>query len=102
MAWASGDHVDFQPIGHAGFLEIGAEGAIDDADGGKILHAGKADRLQLVEEHVHQPEGIGAVDAGEDRRVLDDGQHLGGHVDDDLVGIAIGIRPASEPRPAIR
>ena len=34
-----GDHVDLQPVGHAGFLEIGAEGAVDDADGREILHA---------------------------------------------------------------
>ena len=34
--------------------------------------------------------GIGAADAGEDRRLLDDRQHLAGHVHDDLVGVAVG------------
>ena len=34
--------------------------------------------------------GIGAVDAGEHRRVLDHRQHLARHLLDDLVGVAVG------------
>ena len=34
--------------------------------------------------------GIGAVDAGEHRRVLDDRQDLARHLEDDLVGVAVG------------
>ena len=64
-----GDHVDLQGVGHAGLFEIGAEHAVDQPDGRKVLHAGKAERLQLVEKDVHVAERIGAVDAGEHRRV---------------------------------
>ena len=35
-------------------------------------------------------ERIGAVDAGEHRRLLHDRQHLARHLDDDVVGIAVG------------
>ena len=50
LACALRDHVDLEPIAHAGLLEIGAEGAVDEADGRKVLHAGEAERLQVVEE----------------------------------------------------
>jgi hypothetical protein len=66
------DHLDLQRVGHAGLFEIGAEDAVDQADGRKILHARKAERLQLIEEEVHVAEGICAVDAGEHRRLRDD------------------------------
>ena len=64
-----GDHVDLEPVGHAGLFEIGAEDAVDEADGREVLHAGEAERLELVEEHVHDAERIGAVDAGQHRRL---------------------------------
>ena len=64
-----GDHVDLQRVGHSGLFEIGAEDAVDQPDGRKVLHAGKAERLQLVEEEVHVAERVGAVDAGEHRRL---------------------------------
>ena len=38
-------------------------------------------------------ERVGAVDAGEHRRALDDRQHLARHLDDDRVGVAIGQQP---------
>ena len=96
------DHVDLQPVGHAGFLEIGAEGAVDQPDGREVLDAGEADRLELRRGMVEQAERIGAVDAGQHRRVRDHRQDLAGHLDDDLVGVAIGqqARTASRGRPS--
>ena len=64
-----GDHVDLQPEAHAGLLETLPHGAVEQADGRKILHAGKAHRFQFGQEARHQDEGIGAVDAGQHRRV---------------------------------
>src|SRR6266850_751434 len=94
-----GDHVDLQRIGHSGFLEIGAEYSVDQSDGRKILHAGKAERLQLIEETVHVAERVGAVDAGQYRRPGDDGEHFAGHFQHDRVGVAVrhqsGKRAAS-------
>src|SRR5581483_2245677 len=94
-----GDHVDLQRIGHAGFLQIGAEDAVDQPDGREALHAGEAERLQLIEEHIHVAEGIGAIDAGEHRRPGHDRQHLCRHLHHDGVGIAVsheaGERAAS-------
>ena len=87
------DHVDLEPEAHAGLLEALAHRAVEQADGREILHAGKAHRLQLGEELRHQHERVGAVDAGQHRRVLDHRQHLARHVLDDLVGVAIGEQP---------
>jgi hypothetical protein len=53
----------------------------------------KAHLLNLLEKDGHQPERVGAVDAREHRRVLDDRQHLGGHLDHDGVGVAVGHQP---------
>ena len=69
LSCALRDHLDLQRIGHAGLFEIGAEDAVDQADGRKVLHAGEAQRLQLIEEDIHVAERIGAVDAGEHRRL---------------------------------
>src|SRR3546814_17232338 len=43
-----------------------------------------------LEEAVEQAEGVGAVYAGQHRRVAGDRQHLVRHLHDDLVGIAVG------------
>ena len=60
---------------------------------GKFCTPEKPIALQLVEEHVHEAERIGAVDAGEHRRVLHDRQHLARHLHHDLVGVAVGHQP---------
>ena len=57
---------------------------------GEVLHAGEAERLDLVEKGVHPPERIGAVDPGQHRRALDDRQHLARHLDHDGIGVAVG------------
>jgi hypothetical protein len=70
-----------------------AEHAVDDPDGREVLHPGEAQRLQLVEEDVHDHERVGAVDAGEHGRVPDHRQHLVGHLLHDLVGVAVREQP---------
>ena len=67
------DHVDLQRVGHAGLFEIGAEDTVDQADGRKVLHARKAQHLQLIQETIHVAEGVGAIDAGQHRRLGHDG-----------------------------
>ena len=83
------DDVHFELIAHAGFLEGLPHVAVEQADGRKVLHAGKAERLQLFEEEAGNDERVGAVDAGEHGRPLHDGQDLVGHLLDDLVGVAV-------------
>lgn len=68
------DHVDFQVVSHARLLEIGPELPVDEADGGEVLHAGKAQVAQLLEKGGNVAEGICAADAGDDWCVLDDGE----------------------------
>ena len=69
---------------------FGAEDAVDQADGGEVLDAVEAHRLQLAQEDRHDAERIGAADAGQHRRVADDRQHFPRHVQDDRVGVAVG------------
>ena len=85
-----GDQFDLERVGHARLLEIGAHDPVDQSDSREILHARKAQTLEVVEKRVEQAEGIGAVDAGENRRVLDHRQHFPRHVPHDLVGVAVG------------
>src|SRR5262245_25218307 len=73
LAVCFGDHIDLEAEAHAGFFEVGADGAVEQPDRREVLHAGKAHRLELIEKHVHQPERIGAADAGKHRRVLHEG-----------------------------
>jgi hypothetical protein len=42
--------LDLEAVAHAGFLEIGAEGAVDEADGGKVLDPGKAQADEALQE----------------------------------------------------
>ena len=56
-------------VAHPGLLEVLPEGAVEQADGREVLDAGEADPLQLVEEDGHQPERVGAADAGQHGRV---------------------------------
>ena len=76
--------------------------AVEEADRREVLDAAEADPSQLVEEHGHQPERVGAADAGEDGRLLHDRQHLTRHVDDDRVRVAVRAagRRASRARPS--
>ena len=85
-----GDHVDLKAVAHAGLLEVLAEHAVDEAHGREVLHAVEALVLQLGQVLLHDAERVGAADAGENRGVLHDGQHLGAHLDDDLIRVAVG------------
>ena len=97
-----GDHLDFLGEAHAGLLQPLAEVAVDQANGGEVLHAGETGRLHLGEEARHGAERIGAAHPGQDGRALHDGQDLAGHVHDDAVGVAIGhhARQRAAPRHA--
>ena len=57
---------------------------------GKFCTPEKPRVFSSREEGVEEEEGVGAVDAGEDGGVADDGEDLGGHLLDDLVGVAEG------------
>ncbi len=83
------DHVDFVAKAHTGFFEVLAKETVDEPDGRKVLHAGKTERLQLIEVMVHNHERIGAVYAGKHGSVLDYRQHFARHVDDDLISVTV-------------
>ena len=93
------DHVDLEAVAHAGLLEALAHDAVEQPDRRKVLHAGEAERRQLGEELRHQHERVGAVDAGEHRRVPDHRQDLARHVLDDLVGVAVGEQAGRRAAP---
>ena len=57
------DHVDLEPVAHAGLFEIGPDPAVEEAHGREVLHAREAQGLELVEEVVEEAERVGAVDA---------------------------------------
>ena len=57
---------------------------------GKFCTPEKPSAFSWSRKTVHAPERVGAVDAGQHRRAPDHRQHLGRHLDHDLVGIAIG------------
>ena len=99
LARASGDHLDLERVGHACLFEIGAHDPVDQSDRRKILHAREAETLEVVEKRIEQAKGIGAVDAGENRRVLDDRQHFLRHVPHDLVGVAVGEHASERASP---
>ena len=42
------DHVDLEPVAHAGLFEVRAERAVDQADGREVLHAGEPGVDDLV------------------------------------------------------
>ena len=82
--------IDLLTIRHASLFEIDPHDAVDQPDGWKILDAGKANGLHVIEEFIENAEGIGAVDASEHGCPPHDRQDLVGHLHDNLIGIAIG------------
>ena len=60
---------------------------------GKFCTPAKPASRTSAQEDVHQPERVGAADAGQHRRVAHDRQHLAGHLHDDRVGVAVGHQP---------
>ncbi len=85
-----GLEVEMIRAAHARLLELSADSAVEEAHGGKVLHPREPQRGQPRQEVLGDHEGVRAVDAGEHRRALDHGQHLPGHVQHDVVGIAVG------------
>ena len=76
-------------VAHACLFEVLSEHTVDQSDRREVLHSGEAEPLQLRQEDLRHVERIGGIDAGEHRDVLHHRQHLAGHVDDDLVGVAV-------------
>ena len=66
---------------------------------GKFCTPAKPASAHLAQEDVHQPERVGPADAGEDRRVAHDRQHLAGHLHDDRVGVAVRHQPGERAAP---
>ncbi len=93
------DHVDFKPIAHAGLFKVLAEHAIKQANRRKILHPGKAQRLQVIKQMIHDRKGIRAVHPRQHRRMPHDGQHLARHFLHNVIGIAIGQQPRQRAPP---
>ena len=60
---------------------------------GKFCTPEKPIAFSSARNGAHQHERVGAVDAGEDRRVADHRQHLDGHLLHDRVGVAVGEQP---------
>ena len=56
-----GHQINFLGIGHAGFLKIGTQDAINETYGRKILDARKANGLQVIQKLVKDAERISAV-----------------------------------------
>ena len=67
------DHVHFLVEAHAGLFESDANGAVEEADGGEVLHAAEPGISHVLQEALHNAKGIGAADAGEHGRAFDDG-----------------------------
>ena len=84
------DHVHFQPISHAGLLQVLAEYTVNQAHGREVLHAVEALGFEFLQVNIHDAEGVGATHTGQYRGVFDDGQHFIAHFHDDLIGVAIG------------
>ena len=53
-----GDHVNLQPEAHSSFFKALPHGAVEQADGWKVLHSGKAHPFQLGQELRHQDEPV--------------------------------------------
>src|SRR6185437_17042335 len=94
-----GDHLDFAREPHSRFFEAYPERSIDEADSWKVLDARKAHPAQLAQEGIHEPERIGAADAGKHRGRAYDRQYLARHVDDDGIGVAIGHHSGERAAP---
>jgi hypothetical protein len=83
------DHLDFEVVAHSGLFEIGPELPVVKADRREVLDTGETDLFNLAQEVRHLAERVGAADTCQHRRLLDDRQDLGGHLDHDRVRIAV-------------
>src|SRR5262245_37858287 len=83
------DHLHLEAVTHPRLLEIGPEDAVDQPHGGEVLDPREAELPQRAQIRLGEQERVGAVDAGQHRRPLHDGQDLAGHLQHDLVGVAV-------------
>jgi hypothetical protein len=92
-------HLDLLVVAHPRLLEVLPEPAVlvDETHSGEVLDAREASPFEVLDEHVHLAKRVGPVDAREDGRVLDDGDDLVAHLDDDLVGVAVGEQAGERP-----
>src|SRR3984893_8172475 len=91
------DHLDLEAVAHAGLLELGADGPVEEADGREVLHPGEAELDEPSQEVVGDHERIGAVDPCQHRRPLHHREDLAGHVHHDVVGVAVGHEAGAGP-----
>lgn len=82
-------HLNLSIIPHPRLLQILAEIPIDETDSREVLHAREPQVLELAQEAPHVSSWIRAADAGDDGRVLDDRQHVRGHLDHHVVGVRV-------------
>jgi len=75
------DHIHLKTEAHSSLFKILSHDPVVKSDGRKILNATETKVLQLSKEHRHDAERIGAADSGQHRDALDEGQHLGCHLD---------------------
>ena len=96
------DAVNFHSETHAGLFEIGSKNSIDKTDRWKILYAIESKILKFLKKVVSQHERIRSAYTRKNRGIFNCGDDFVGHFLNNLVGVAIGQKPASEPRPAMR
>src|SRR6185436_11100206 len=84
------DHVHLESESHARFFESLSKAAIDEPDGGKILHARESGGEHFGEKVRHAAKGVGAAHSREHGSMTDNPQDLARHFHRDRVGIAIG------------
>ena len=84
------DHINLQAIPHICFLKILAEHTINESYGWEVLYTDKSHILELAKEYIHNPERIGTAYASQHRCVLHNRKNLAAHINNDLIGIAIG------------
>ena len=85
-----GDHLDLKVVAHAGFFQVLAEHAVDQANRGKVLNAVEALLLQVFQVLFHYAERVGAAYAGKHGGVLNNRKNLYAHLHNDLVCVAVG------------
>ncbi len=81
-------HVKFHLIAQTGSFQCFAEFTVEPRYSWEIMDARKANTLDVLQEHPHVAQHVNAIEAGDDRYLLDLGQHLSlSNSEDHFVGI---------------